>query len=362
MLYKKGKLNQIVSWEIEVSNGAYRTITGQLNGKKTISAWTTCKPKNVGKSNATSAQEQAIKEANAKTTKKLGEGYVTSIDELSDKKASEQEVVMLAEHYKDFMNDIPEDEFIYVQPKLDGIRSRMIRNIEQVELISRKNKTFVSVPHIVEELQVLDSLLDGELYNHDLKEDFNAITSIVKKSKPTSDDLAESERIMQYHIYDVLSSDIFSKRYAYLQTLFEENKFKYLVLVPTYRIKKSEIDKYHKLFVSQGYEGIMIRRDTPYEFFRSTNLLKLKNLLDMECEIIDIEEGIGNRSKMMGRVKLKINNKYFYANAKGDRKFYKELLDNKKEYIGKLATIIFQNFTPDGIPRFARIVAIRDYE
>jgi DNA ligase-1 len=119
----------------------------------------------------------------------------------------------------------------------------------------------------------------------------------------------------------------------------------------------------HDMYVDQGYEGIIIRRNAEYEYFRSKNLLKLKHWIDEEFEIIDVLEGIGNRSGMMGKLVLKMKNgETFEANAKGTYAYYKELLINKKDYIGKMATLKYQNLTPAGKPRFGTIIAIRDYE
>ena len=64
------------------------------------------------------------------------------------------------------------------QPKLDGIRC--IAN--QSGLWTRAGKEITSCPHIWESVKpFLDAnpgvTLDGELYNHELKEDFNKISS-----------------------------------------------------------------------------------------------------------------------------------------------------------------------------------------
>ena len=54
--------------------------------------------------------------------------------------------------------------------------------------------------------------------------------------------------------------------------------------------------------------------------------------------------------------------KQFNSNIKGTFEWYKELLDNKDNYIGKLVTVQYANLTPDGIPRFPFAIAFRDYE
>lgn len=362
-LYNKNKSGKIIEWDIEVDNDKYRTITGQVGGTLITSNWTTCKGKNIGRSNETTSNQQALKEVEAKIKKKKEEGYVEDPNLLKDKDGSKQEIVMLAEKYKDFIDTISFDEILYVQPKLDGIRCKGKNTV----LLSRKDKPFVSTPHILKELQKFhlgESIpLDGELYNHDFKDDFNAIVSIVKKAKPTEKDLQLSEKFMQYHIYDIQAPGVFSTRWKHIQYLFQNFNFKYLKMVPTFAIKKDQVDEYHDKFVALGYEGIIIRRDAEYEYFRSKNLLKLKHWMDEEFEIIEIEEGIGNRSGMMGGIILKTKDgKIFTSNAKGTYDYYKELLINKNKYIGKMATLKYQNLTPDGIPRFGVVIAIRDYE
>lgn len=359
-LYNKNKDGKIISWTIELEKNKYRTITGQENGKKVTSNWTVCEGKNITKSNATSPYEQASKEVMAKILKQKEKGYVEEIEKIND--VSEEEA-MLAFEFQKFGKDIPEDELIAIQPKLDGLR--MLANNE---LKSRNHKSFVSTPHILKSVKSLNCLytLDGEAYNHELKEDFNKLISLVKQSKPKQEDFDKSEKLVQYHCYDILMPGNFKVRNEYLKKLLldsdNKEKYPYIKYVPTIWCYKSEVDTWWKYFTKLGYEGIMIRRNKEYEGDRSRNLLKYKKFKDAEFEIVDILEGVGNRSKMMGKVVLKIGDKTFGANAKGDHAYYKELLDNKQDYIGKMATVKYQNLTPDGIPRFGIMIAIRDYE
>lgn len=357
-LYKKAKTGNIVYWSITVDKNTYYTTTGILDGAKVISDATICQEKNVGKKNYISPNDQALKEALAKYRKKKEEGYVDTVDLANLQDSSKQEVVMLAEEYDDFKDSIGENEIIYVQPKLDGIRSKGDKI-----LVSRKNKQFVAVPHIVNEIANLNCILDGELYNHELKDDFNELTSIVKRLKPDESDLQKSKDIMQYHVYDCIMSKNFSERYDFLKTLFDNNAFQYLKLVPTYAIVKKEIQYYHDLFVEQGYEGIIIRRNKPYDFFRSVNLLKKKDFKDGEFIVVDILEGTGNRSGMFGKFILEDSaGNQFGANALGNYEKYTKMLKDKSLLIGKAVTVRYQNLTPRGVPRFGIVTTIRDYE
>jgi hypothetical protein len=79
----------------------------------------------------------------------------------------------------------------------------------------------------------------------------------------------------------------------------------------------------------------------------------------MEFKIVDIIEGDGNRSGMMGRIQFSIEGKSFYSNARGNNQYFRDLLKNKRNYIGKMATVRYQNLTPDGIPRFPVMIGVR---
>jgi len=67
---------------------------------------------------------------------------------------------------------------------------------------------------------------------------------------------------------------------------------------------------------------------------------------------------------MAGKILLKLDSdgNTTKSNIIGGEKFFKELLINKNSYIGKMATVLFQNYTPSDSLRFPRVKCIRDYE
>ena len=84
--------------------------------------------------------------------------------------------------YKAGIKPIDFSEQVYIQPKLDGVRCLFTKD----GAFSRTGKQFMNVKHIENELQPLFSdypnlILDGELYNHALKNDFEKIISLVRK-------------------------------------------------------------------------------------------------------------------------------------------------------------------------------------
>ena len=387
ILYKLTTAGAIQQWQIVVDGDKYRTISGQKDGKKIQNKWTVCKPKNVGRANATTGEEQAVKEAVAKHDKKLESGYHLNVKNIKKKKFYEP---MLAQDFKnknrqkEVMSEIDESGVgtpVFSQPKLDGIRCIAMRE----GLFTRTGKEITAVPHISEALEPFfekypNAVLDGELYNHKYKDDFNKIIHLVRKQNLTDEHLAESEEMIQYHIYDApvigegfggrynwTEKDSFSDRTSILDAQFPNlglDKEDCLVLVETIEIHgREQLDRCYEDYVDAGYEGQMIRLDGPYENKRSPRLLKRKDFIDEEYKILGYEEGKGNRAGTIKHFQFESKTgKPFNSNVKGTFEYLADLLQNAKSLIGKKATVKYFNLTPDGVPRFPYVIAIRDYE
>ena len=383
-LYKKTTVGKIQTWQIIVDGNKFRTISGQQDGKKIQNNWTVCEGKNEGKANATTGEEQAIKEAVAKHDKKLKAGYHLNVENIEKKRFYEP---MLAQDFKnknrqkEVMFEIDEEGIgapVFSQPKLDGIRCIAMRE----GLFTRTGKEITAVPHIHEALKPLfekypNATLDGELYNHAYKDDFNKIIHLVRKQNLTEEHLAESADMIQYHIYDapvigegeyaLTEKDTFSDRTSMLDAQYSKlslMKHDCLVIVETIEILgREQLDRCYEDYVEAGYEGQMIRLDGPYENKRSPRLLKRKEFIDEEYKILGYEEGKGNRAGTIKHFKFENKDgKEFNSNVKGSFEYLTELLEKAEDLIGKEATIKYFNLTPDGVPRFPYVIAIRDYE
>jgi DNA ligase-1 len=337
-IYKITATGKVQEWEIEVAGNSYRTITGQQDGKKITNEWTVCEGKNIGKSNETTPEQQAVLEAAALRRKKLEKDYVESLETTTTYASP-----MLAQTYEKGKTKLTFP--VYTQPKLDGVRCVCFQD----EFKSRNGKMFR--PNIIS--SPFEYTIDGELYLHG--ETFNTIVSEVKKPRGIP---------IKYYVYDVIIQGMpFSERTKILSSLKLPADW---VLVPTFTANnQEELDKLYVDCMEQGYEGMMIRLDGPYEHKRSKNLLKMKTFQDAEFEILDIVEGTGNRTGTAGYIETKNEaGKSFRSNIKGDFTYLADLLANKQDFIGKKATIKFFEYTPDGIPRFPYVIGIgrEDYE
>jgi len=350
-LYKYTTRGQVQSWQIFTSGSAYWTEEGIY--ELTKSDPTVCTGKNLGKKNETTPEQQCELEARAKFQKKLDKGYSQILTK--EKKFFEPMLAHEFSKYSKLLFTVP----TFIQPKLDGVRCYLDDGV----LWTRAGKQIVSCPHL--ELSLFG--LDGELYNHDLKADFNKIISLVRKTKPELEDLEESKKLIQYWVYDLpdIANNVFSERYALLERMIQEDDYQgRLKLVPTYQIRSiEEMHNYHTMFLADGYEGSIIRMDLGgYENKRSKQLLKYKEWQDAEWEIIDVLEGSGNRANCANMLVVRLDTGVICKpTMTGTEEFMEKVWKDRKNVIGKQVTVKYFGITEDGSLRFPTVKNIIDY-
>lgn len=366
-LFKRASTGKVQEWEIVVEGDSYHTISGQVGGKLTTSKPTTCKGKNTGKSNATTPEEQALADARAKWTKKKDEGYAESAEDVD---SAVEGVIkpMLAQPWDDVIGTKHAISFPCIsQPKLDGVRCIVTRD----QMMSRKWKPIVACPHILEALKALfvefpDLLaLDGELYNHKFHDEFHEIISLVRKTKPTEEDLAESKKWIEYHVYDVVFKE---KQPSNLDRDLWRHKnlkdYDGVVIVPSEYIQtQEELDAEYERLMEAGYEGQMVRRwAAKYEHKRSFDLLKRKMFVDKEFLITGWEPCVGNREGTFSFVcecEVDGETKTFVAPLNGTVEYLRSLWDKRDSFIGQYCTVTYFPPPKGALPRFPRCKSLR---
>lgn len=358
-LYKRDSRGVIRVWWAEVGEhdgvGAHRVIAGVHTGKLVTSEWNVSEGKNLGKKNATDSVTQAHAEATSLWQKKVELEYFDDINAVDDERFTSP---MLAQDYKKRADKIDWSGVVYSQPKLDGIRCIARKD----GLWTRKGKRIVAIPHIEAALypffeQNPQAILDGELYNHDLRDDFNKITSIVRKAKPTKTDIIRAREGIQYHVYDCVSDKPFKERTAAVADAVKFVNDESVVQVVTRQAGSVEkLDALYSEWLEGGYEGQMVRIDgVPYMTNRSASLLKRKEFLTDEFRVLRVEEGQGNWSGAVKRFALvTADGKEFGAGVRGKYEEMEELL--QKGFTPLWATVRYFTPTPDGIPRFPVVI------
>lgn len=365
-LYSEDSIGNTRIWFMEQSGNKYRTHSGIKNGQIVISEWTVASPKNVGKTNKTTGEDQATAEINARYKKQLKTGYVDNENQTGDSYYIEP---MLAKLYKNYATDIDFSKEMWgLQCKFNGMRCIATKD----GLFTRKGEKYISVPHIEDSLKPLfkkhpHAVLDGELFNNDLRQQLNEISKLIRKTKHiTSDDLAQSKKLVKYYVYDGydFNSDTYlfdyPAPYTNRKSFIDGNiidDYEYLVEVKTIIIKNQKHldEEYQKLIDDNQEGGILRKMNAPYEHKRSKNLLKVKPEDDDEGKIIDIKEGTGNWSGTGKIITLEWNNKTFDGTLKGTYEEGVELLKNKKKWINKTVTFLYNGLTGLGTPNYARV-------
>ncbi len=272
--------------------------------------------------------------------------------------------VMLAHPYG--KREFDRDSFI--QPKLDGIRCYITKD----GAFSRNHKEFKTIEHIKKDFEPIfkqspNLILDGELYNHQLKDNFNKIISLVRKQKPTKTETKEAERYIQFHWYDYYNQDFnypFGIRNVNISQSIDKLSSRHIVEVPTHEVSILESAKlWHEDFLNQGYEGSIIRTNEKYEQKRSYNLQKFKDFQDAEATITGWVEGQGKRTGTIGKFLARDSHgNEFGMPVMNDYKIMEKMYDIADWYIGKVATFTYFQRTPAGSYRHPLYKCVRDYE
>ena len=353
-LYKRDTNGNVRIWWAEAGTDgetwSWRANSGVKDGKIVESGWKLVRQKNVGRSNETSLEEQAIAEMTAEFDKKSEREY---FPEISNVDSYEKFKPMLAGGYEHHEFDFDNNTY-FSQPKLDGIRC-----IAKADgLWTRAGKEIVSCPHIFDYLgpffdKYPNAVLDGELYNHSLKDDFNKITSLVRKTKPKPEDIVECAELVQYHVYDCYNKDLFEDRYNFI---YGQGFSLPLAIVKTQTVTNNEeIDRLYGQYLEDGYEGQMIRLNTKYENKRSKYLLKRKEFLTDEFVVSSVEEGKGNWAGYIKRFVLELpDGRTFGAGVRGNQEVMRNLFEAEEK--PTWATLRYFTPTPDGVPRFPVVV------
>ena len=269
---------------------------------------------------------------------------------------------------------------VFMQPKLDGVRcliqyERCIKPREDVVVAySRTGKEWKNIQHILVELKPFfqkhpNVVLDGELYNHDFKNDFEQIISMVRKTKPTDEDRYISAQNVHFHCYDV----ILPKYYEYFKY---EHRRNFIVqnlpirdcingLFTQLVSSEKEAKEFHKHSLELGYEGSIIRTNDVYKHGRSWSLRKFKDFHDAEANIVGYEEGKGKRAGTLGKFLMQDDDGIQFGCPPGKGHNYKDLalmLENIHQYMGQRATFTFFERTKAGSYRHPLFKCIRNYE
>jgi DNA ligase-1 len=267
------------------------------------------------------------------------------------------------------------DNKVFMQPKLDGVRCVIQfephnnqHNGGVVKAYSRTGKEWKNIDHILFNLKPWfalnpDIILDGELYNHDLKDNFEKIISLVRKTKPTDEDRLESSEMVQFHCYDIIDeTKTFEKRNNFIKQAVPRNHCVHHVSTMDC-VSDSDAKEIHKVNLECGFEGSILRTNDVYACKRSHNLRKFKDFHDTEATLTSWVEGKGKRKGTIGKfMAIDADGNEFGIPVMDKFDYLQENFEMMKGYIGKTATFTYFERTKAGSYRHPLFKCIRNYE
>ena len=368
---------------------------------------------NIGKLNERNILQQALIRSRSKYLEKKNSGSIEDLEQLNSKTDSDSKLnnvskksktsqlntktknsiltfPMLAHKYQEKKDNI--DYPALIQPKLDGVRCITYLNKNgEVIMYSRNLKQHIGFDYIKEELKkpleeykdFKGLYLDGELYKHGLN--LQKISGIVRNPKKNNN--IKSSDGIKYYIFDCFYLDElnmpYTERLDLLNKLFNNSDYniKYSVNVETLNIEdEKQIDKVYKDYLSEGYEGAMIKnKNSPYltgtkksQSLRSKEVLKLKMTYTDEFEIIGFTQGERGKDKnaLIWKLQTKNGNEFTAQPKNMTYKKREELFEKftnnpdifEEKYKNKMMTVEYQDLSKLGIPMRHKAIVIRDYE
>lgn len=348
-LYAKGSKGEIRIWEIVAEGDSYTMTHGVKNGKL-VSKTIKCQGKNAGKANATTDEEQAIKEAQAKWEKQLKRGYFQTEEDALN---SIDFTPMKLQNFADQGHKIHYPCFVSL--KLDGLRLMVDKEFKAQ---SKAGEDYTIPTHIMEDLKVLYNALgkenwyglDGEVYaGHKDRGGLSLqeIVSAFRKPNPNTERL-------QYWIYDIpKAGEPFStrnERLGVIQDIIRVRNLRSLVALPcTFAFSEKDIQEKFEKAVKDKEEGLVVRNTNGlYEFGkRSYDAQKIKHRETTEAYVYGAEEDKNNEAVLHARLQDGIEFKVKMRKDASDE-FNLRLYENHGKLVGKFIEVEYEAKSDSG--------------
>lgn len=366
-LYSKTSSGKLQIWYVYVNGNAIHVHHGLLDGKKQEKV-TYAIGKNVGKSNETTPEQQAILEAKSKWQHQKDRGYFV------DKEDALQYVEfapMRAQNYNDQAKKIVYP--VYLQPKLNGMRLMFGKDGKPVSksgLDLELPKHWVNPLRMLEPYGLLEEGLDGEVYAGLESEGGLSLQEIISAFRKPNDNTHK----LEYHVYDIPGAGTFEERTQKLGKLYEQIvklesegvKLPIKVVWTGISPDEQEATQVYDLFVKMGYEGAVYRNGKGlYEHGkRSYDLIKRKASVDFEAVVLSVEKDKNGDGVLTCKT---VNGKYVGSVFKVMMRIdaaevnYRKY-ENAVKLIKQHITVEAEEYSDSGVPTKPRGILVREVE
>ena len=360
-LYGRTSTGKIKQWSVTTDGDEVVVSYGQVGGKISVKR-TTSKPKNTGRSNATTGPAQALLEAQSKWNKQLKKDYRESAEDIP-----ESTLPNLAHKYQEKSHLVNWEQTAELK-KLDGVRCTVFKKDGETFFQSRGGEAYPVIEEIANELEEAffkdypDSFVDGEMYLHGMY--LEDITACVKKHN-------EDTKRIEFHVFDWVHRKQdkrgWLKRYiSYLSAVNLCSSISRVVPVSAFQCSSEDyMLRTHDVYVERGYEGIILRDELePYSFGnRTTGIIKYKVPESAEFLVVAIElDKNGGGVPVCRYLTPDGKEATFKAPFAATMEKRKDLWENQENYIGQYLTVDFEKLSKYGVPTKPIGKAFRDLD
>lgn len=350
-LFKTNKNGSIQQWSVSTFEDTYTVQFGQVDGAlQTVT--TTCTGKHLGKSNETSASQQAELEAAALVAKKLKSGYSTD--------SSAPVTVSLAMKVKSYQDQLHNVKFpAFSSSKLNGVNGMYKRVNGTLSLYSRGGELYPPIPHLEPLVhQAMDLFnsneLNGELYIHGFA--LQDITSAVVKPNDNS-------HLLSFCIFDIAdSTEQFYERAMLMHSYSNFDTTIHSTVVVIYNItclSTAQLEEHFEECTNFGYEGTVVKNKSAlYKHnVRSSDMFKYKKAQSAEFLIVGYE--LDKRKHPVFHLNTHTTPPLtFKAKPVGTQAFVESI--DPQSYIGKWYTVEYETLSNKGVPLKPIFIGLRD--
>ena len=390
----KGKIRiAIINYELINPNDkqtryfVIHRISGQYGGKRTNQP-----DKTVDRGKATrNMWEQVMLEAKHLVKEKLDKGYrevtkdpdeymISELEGILGEVVTNQDNVpkpMLAKQADKVTNTKIFDKSWYASRKIDGLRVLIYMGTDnKLHTASRGAMNYnaamgeiINHPTLIKIFKENPGLImDGEAYHHGYS--LQKLNGIARTQKTAVD-----YEVLQFYWYDIVDTNsTFDERWAYMNDLKDEYNLSFdpekefsdgelrIQFVPQVLISGwDNIMKLHNEYVSQGWEGVVIRDpDKVYSPNGRTNdMIKVKLYKSSEFLITGYELGLRGTEDMVFTLVTK-DGIPFKAKPHGDREQKEWYVDNfETECLNQYANVKYFYLSDTGCPLQPSVSSIR---
>jgi DNA ligase-1 len=244
---------------------------------------------------------------------------------------------------------------LYTEPKFDGMRVLAVVAGGNTIFYSRTGKILPYTSYkgeLIELSKGMQFVYDCELMGGDFTETMQQGRR--QKNRDESNLILNLFDVIPLRAWLQEETAVYTARKLVLRSLFHDQKFERIKFVDWLGTcnDPEEAQFHHDLCLKRGFEGVMLKRDVPYQWKRSSDLLKLKIRERFIAQVVGFQEGEGKHEGRLGALEVLLGEHVFFVGTGFNDAQREFVWSNQDKYLGESVSILGQELTGAGAIRF----------